>query len=197
MIYVEVAVNATGGLESTFAYSCADDSVDVGSLLLVPFGTGQSQAIVVKRLAQAPSVVVRPVTAVVEPMPVIRPVHVALAHWIADYYCCPLIDALTLMLPPGLAQRPRTILSRGAEDPPANLSEPEALVLGALAEQPKVDLLKARRLLRQQGLARQTDRAVRRLVRLGALHREIVVSAPRVAVRYEWYVALAVPGADL
>ncbi|HEX5417777.1 MAG TPA: primosomal protein N' [Chloroflexota bacterium] len=197
MIFVEVAVNATGGLESTFAYSCEDESVEVGSLLLVPFGTGQAQGVVVERLSEPPPVAVRPVSAVVEPLPVLRPVQVSLARWIADYYCCPLIDALTLMLPPGLAQRPHTMLSRGAVDPPANLSEAEALVLAALAGQPEVNLARARRLLRQHGLARQTDRAVRRLVRLGALQRAIVVNAPRVGIRYEWFASLAVPAADL
>jgi len=197
MIYVEVAVNATGALASTFVYSCDDDAVDVGSLLLVPFGTGQAQGIVLGRVSTPPDLNIRPVTSVLERLPVVLPTQVSLARWIAEYYCCPLVDALTLMLPPGLSQRPRTILTRVSAELPANLSEAEALVLGVLDDLREADLVQVRRTLRASGLARQTDNAVRRLVRLGIARREIVVRPARVGVRYEWFVGVATAEGEL
>src|SRR5579884_2405129 len=127
MPYVEVAVNSPGGRLSTFVYSYAEGTpVDVGSLVVVPFGAAEAQGIVVERVEQPPDLPIRSIVRLLDSAPLVSPAHVALARWMADHYCCPLIDALALMLPPGVAQRPQTILSLVPNAaPPRELSEGE------------------------------------------------------------------------
>src|SRR5207247_1190879 len=50
----------------------------------------------------------RPVDALVHPLPLLRPHQLALARWIAERYRCGLADAVRAMLPPALASRARS-----------------------------------------------------------------------------------------
>jgi primosomal protein N' len=47
----------------------------------------------------------RPLDALIDPDPVLTTAQLDLARWLADAYHAPLIDCLTLMIPPGLSQR--------------------------------------------------------------------------------------------
>ncbi len=193
MPYVEVVVNSPGGLGSTFVYSCDEGcGVDVGSLLLVPFGSAEAQAVVVGLLQAPPPVPVRPILQLLDPAPVVSPERVELARWIARHYCCTLLDAILLMLPPGVARRPQTILSLAPEaSRPEDVSAGELIVVEALRQQRRLDLRQVRQLLARQGLARQTDRLVGRLVQSGVVRRETIVQPAAIRPRLEWYVRLA------
>src|SRR5256885_7336917 len=50
----------------------------------------------------------RPVDALVHPLPLLRPHQLALATWIAERYRCGLADAVRAMVPPALASRARS-----------------------------------------------------------------------------------------
>src|SRR5207302_1557599 len=50
----------------------------------------------------------RPVDALVHPLPLLRPHQLALASWIAERYRCGLADAVRAMVPPALASRARS-----------------------------------------------------------------------------------------
>ena len=193
MPYVEVAVNSPGGRTSTFVYAYDEETpVAVGSLVVVPFGNAEAQGIVLAGVDQPPDVPIRPITRLLDSAPLISPAHVALARWIADHYCCSLIDALTPMLPPGIAQRPRTILTLipGAELP-REISEAEYMIVEALREKRRLDLQQIRQTLAKRRLARQAERAVRRLVSLGLLQRDTSIRPARVRPHVESFARIA------
>jgi len=76
--YVEVVVNSPGGRESTFVYA-HDESLPlpVGSLVLVPFGTAEAQAIVVGIPDQLPEVPIRSILGPLDAQPVTTPAPTA------------------------------------------------------------------------------------------------------------------------
>ncbi len=81
--------------------------VEVGSLLVVPFGRRRVLGVVVdlaSESAVAPERLAAPVHALEQGVPAEL---VRLAHWIADEYCSTPARALSLVLPPGAGQRPR------------------------------------------------------------------------------------------
>jgi primosomal protein N' (replication factor Y) len=85
-----------------------EDSVDVGSMLVVPFGRRQVLGVVVG-LADSSDVaeekLLAPVRALDEGLPGLPADLVALAGWIAAEYCSTVARALGLVLPPGAARR--------------------------------------------------------------------------------------------
>lgn len=75
-----------------------------GHLVWVPFGAQEVQGFIVRRSDSAP-VPTRPVLRLARPEPVLTPVQMALAAWIADYYVAPISEAVKLFLPPGLLSK--------------------------------------------------------------------------------------------
>ena len=76
-----------------------------GHLVWVPFGNQEVQGFVLRLEDNAP-VETRPVLRLARPEPVLTPVQLALAEWIAGYYVAPASEALRLFLPPGLLAKP-------------------------------------------------------------------------------------------
>lgn len=191
--YLEVAVNSPGGLEATYVYSRATaQSVAVGSLVLVPFGSATAQGIVVGTTETLPDAEIRPIVGLLDPTPILSVEQVYLARWIAEHYVAPLFDALALMLPPGAARRPETFLSLAPDAPePGSVSEAEYALLAALRLENRLDLRRAREILAEHGQARRLDQIVRRLVRVGCLRRETTVRQARIGPRRERFARLA------
>jgi len=75
------------------------DQVGVGSRVRVPLRSRVVQATVVEMLDESPFDGVRELAGVVGDKPMVRPVLLKLAHWIADYYCCPQEVAVRSVLP--------------------------------------------------------------------------------------------------
>jgi primosomal protein N' (replication factor Y) len=198
MPYVEIAVNSPGGRSSTFVYSYDDGTpVDVGSLVVVPFGSAEAQGIVLGHVVQPPDLPIRPIARLLDSAPLISANQITLARWMSEHYCCPLIDALTLLLPPGVAQRPQTVLSLVPDARlPEETSEGEFLVLEALRQKHRLDLGRVREILASRRLARQTERIVRRLVNLGLLRRETTVRSASTRPRVESFAKLSSSVAD-
>ena len=71
----------------------------------VPFGPRVVRGIVtgLSDITTVPET--RDIIAVVSPLPLITPVRIELASWIADYYMAPVFSALALMLPPGFESK--------------------------------------------------------------------------------------------
>jgi primosomal protein N' (replication factor Y) len=81
--------------------------VEVGSLLVVPFGRRRVLGVVVDLATEsaiAPERLAAPLHALEQGVPAEL---VRLAHWIADEYCSTPARALNLVLPPGAGPRPR------------------------------------------------------------------------------------------
>ncbi len=193
MSYVEVVVHSPGARHGTFIYSFDEaEPVPVGSLVLVPFGNSLAQAIVVAYPASVPDIPIRPIAEIVDDTPVVSDVQINLARWISSHYCCSLFDALSPMLPPGTASRPRTLLSLvPGGDIPVEVTEGEFLIIDALRNRRQLDLRDARRLLARHRLARQTDSIVRRLAARNVISRDTALRPARVRPKLEWFVRLS------
>jgi len=95
-------------LRGPFDYRLPEElrgGVDVGSMLVVPFGRRQVLGVVVG-LAESSEVANDKLLAPLRALELGVPVDlVALAEWIAAEYCSTIARALTLVLPPGAARR--------------------------------------------------------------------------------------------
>jgi len=175
--YVEVAINLPP-VRGTFDYHVPPHlrpKITVGQLVTVPFGQRQVQGIVV-RLPATPAVSeTRPIDELLDPLPVLSPVQVDLARWLAGTYHGTLIDALTLMIPPGLSQQADSLYHLVEPDfAPENENQRRLLAL----------LIK-RGDLRGRQLAhalphRSWKATADALVRRGVLERSSVLDPPRV-----------------
>ncbi|MDO8506314.1 MAG: primosomal protein N', partial [Candidatus Limnocylindria bacterium] len=98
------------GPARTFTYGVPDGLTLVpGHLVRVGFGP-RSVAGVVTSLDVPYEGKLRPVDALVHPLPLLRPHQLALAAWIAHEYRCGVADAVRAMLPPALAARAHNAL---------------------------------------------------------------------------------------
>ncbi|MFH1486861.1 MAG: primosomal protein N' [Chloroflexota bacterium] len=135
MSYAEVAVNAPTAQSRTFSYSIPrGTSLAPGQAVWVPFGPRRLQGIVFE-LAEFPLVSeTRDVIAPIGTEPILSPIQLQLARWIAEYYITPLFAAASLMLPPGFERRTVSLLSLtpradNADLPPATPSQRAMLSL--------------------------------------------------------------------
>jgi primosomal protein N' (replication factor Y) (superfamily II helicase) len=99
----------------------------------------------------------RPVEDLVEDLPALTELQIALAHWMADETLAPLGTCINLMLPPGLSQRTDTLV-RLNPDLQVDLAEYSPL------EKRIIQLLQTRGDLR----GRQIDAAIRHVEWRGA-----------------------------
>src|SRR5271170_87661 len=99
-------------LRGPFDYRLPDElrggAVEVGSMLVVPFGRREVLGVVVGLAEQseiAEEKLLAPLRALDEGPPALPGELVALAEWIAAEYCSTISRALGLVLPPGAARR--------------------------------------------------------------------------------------------
>ncbi|HET9847482.1 MAG TPA: DEAD/DEAH box helicase, partial [Candidatus Dormibacteraeota bacterium] len=108
----QVAVEArVGSLSGLFDYAVPDqlrDVVQVGHRVRVPFGKRTVTGFVYA-LQQAPAVLeLKPIQALVDEEPVLPPVLVEMAGFVADHYLVPLDEVIRAIVPP----RVRAVLRR-------------------------------------------------------------------------------------
>ena len=183
------------GPARTFSYSIPDGlELAPGHLVRVGFGPRAVAGVVVALDAPFEGTL-RPIDALVHPLPLLRPHQLALAAWIAEQYRTGLADAVRAMLPPALAGRARVALpaAKGERREAVFASTPEgaaalaggdgrlgarqlatlrALSLGARTGAELADAggsAIAARALARRGLATEGARAVRRVPREFAL----------------------------
>ncbi|MBP7694157.1 MAG: DEAD/DEAH box helicase, partial [Anaerolineales bacterium] len=188
-MYAEVAVNVAS-LTNTFHYAVPRDlepQVAAGCLVLVPFAGRDAQGIIVALPDDAPvdDERLKPLMALLDPEPVLTRAQLDLAYWIAHTYLVPLIDALTLMLPPGLAKQAEAVFALAETDEEEPDTKPAA---ANPAQQALLTLLTERGPLR----GRQIDRALPKLkwrpaaealVRRGVLSRRSRLEPPSVRAK--------------
>ena len=189
-MYVEVAVNLPP-VHGTFDYHVPTqlrDKVLLGHLVTAPFGNRRVQGIVVG-MPKIPAVPkTRPIEELVDPDPVLTAAQLDLAKWLAGAYHAPLIDCITLMIPPGLSQQ---------ADSHYHLIDPDAD--GETPTQAKIlGLLKRRGDLRGRQIAHAMPRlrwrpAAEALLRNGILQRHSVLDPPRVRPRRVRSARIALP----
>ncbi|MGH2619375.1 MAG: DEAD/DEAH box helicase, partial [Anaerolineales bacterium] len=193
-MYVEVAVNLPA-VRGTFHYHLPPHlkrKVRPGHLVTAPFGPRRVQGVVVS-LPRVPAVPdTRPIEDLLDPEPVLTPAQLRLARWLATQHRTPLVDCLTLMLPPGLSRPGDSLYT---------LISPEAAGKNS-SQQRLIQLLARRGPLRGRQLARSLprlnwQRAADGLVREGVLDRVAVLDPPKVRARTVRTVQLAVPAVQI
>jgi len=107
--FVSVAVDVSvGSSDGCFDYRMPKEMRErarVGARVLVPFGGRRVEGYITgfkDRTAVAP---VKDVEALLEERPVVTPSLLELARWMADRYCCRLIDCLRSLVPAGTRRR--------------------------------------------------------------------------------------------
>ncbi len=189
-MYVEIAVNLPPVL-GTFDYHVPThlvDRISLGHLVTAPFGSRRVQGIVVG-MPNIPAVPkTRPIEELIDPDPVLTIAQLDLAKWLASAYHAPLIDCITLMIPPGLSQQ---------ADSHYHLLDPDAD--GETSAQTKIlALFKRRGDLRGRQIAHALPRlrwrpATEALLRKGILERHSVLDPPHVRPRRVRSARLALP----
>ncbi|HEX3685272.1 MAG TPA: primosomal protein N' [Bryobacteraceae bacterium] len=118
-------------------------AVRIGSRVVVPFGARKLTGVVLHTHNEAPEQEAREVLALIDEEPVLDSGLLALAHWIAEYYCAPLGDVVKSMLPLTGETRRSTqyMLTEAGRDAVRQLvvtgeSDAATRVLAALAERP-------------------------------------------------------------
>ena len=128
----------------------------------------------------------RDLTAVVDVEPLVPPDLLALARWVAGYYCCSLGAALQAMLPGGVRRRPKAkcVVKTGAGELTRRAPKAEKLLeaLDRFAAPPTV-----KRLLEEADVSRAALKTLERagMVRIEEHERDEELDAPAAASREE------------
>ena len=120
MMYARIAVNIPS-INGVFDYQLPAGMEDIraGQLVTVPFGKQTVQGVVLELVKQASVAETKPILEVLDPLPVVTPVQLDLARWMADHFLGSLPAMIDLMLPTGLAQQVDTVYElRRAGMPP-------------------------------------------------------------------------------
>jgi primosomal protein N' (replication factor Y) len=179
-MFVEVAINLPP-VRGTFDYHLPPSlrgHLSPGHLVTASFGKRRVQGVVVRLMKKASVPETKPVESLLDPLPVLTQSQLELAHWISEQTVSPLIECITLMLPPGLSQKADSLYTLLDEDvqPTSNI------------QKRILDLLRRRGPLRGRQIARALPRqawrpAVDALVRKDILERTAVLDPPRVGAR--------------
>ncbi len=188
-MFVEVAVNLPP-VRGTFDYHLPPSlrgHVAPGHLVTAPFGKRRVQGVVVRLLKKSSVPETKPVESLLDPLPVLTQQQLELAHWLSEQTVSPLIECITLMLPPGLSKKADSLYT---------LLDQDARTASTIRNR-VLDLLRRRGPLRGRQIARALPRqswraAVDSLVRDGVLERNSVLDPPNVGARKLRTVRLAV-----
>ena len=189
---VEVAVDAAGaGGDRTYTYlvPAALADLEPGEAVLVEFGRRQALGVVLGEGAAVPGVTPKPIVDRVRADgPLLPPLGLALARWIAAHYLAPPALVLRAMLPPGMLERLELVaeLAPGASDAAgagASLTPVDLDLLEQLAGGPRP----ARSLAAPEGRAGLTRR-LRALAAADLISLEWTLLGASAGPRYERWI---------
>lgn len=178
VMYAEIGVNAP--VNQTFHYHVPPELADAlmpGHMVQVGFGTAVQHGIVMALTDDSPIEETKPVVAILDPQPVVTPVQIEVARWMAERYLAPVGLCLWLMLPPGITGGRDirvTLLNENALSP----DDTEQRVIAVLR---KRGVMTGRRLELAKPLQGiQWRPAVDALVQEKVVHVERILTPPRV-----------------
>jgi primosomal protein N' (replication factor Y) len=194
---VEVAIDAAGrGGDRTYTYRVPDAIADleVGEAVLVEFGRRQALGVVLGESAAGDDVATKPIVDRVRADgPLLPPLTVRLARWIAEHYLAPPALVLRAMLPPGLLERLELVaeLMPDADADGAGLDVADRDLLAQLDRGPRA----VRDLAAPDGRAGLLRR-VRALEARGLLGLEWTLTGAAAGPRYERWIRVTPSGAE-
>lgn len=190
-MFARISVNLPA-VSGSFDYAIPPElagQVMLGQLVTVPFGRQTVQGVTLE-FVETPSVAeVRPILSTLDPLPVLTPAQIALAHALADSTLAPLAAFVDLMLPPGLSQQADTLFTlRDPNLQPSDVSQTASRLLKLLQEKGP---LRGRQIDRHFA---QVDwrKTAQMLVRRGLLTSQSVLPAPTVRPKFIRVAELAV-----
>lgn len=180
-MYVQVIVNVPG-IEGVFDYHVPEDlqnGLEVGALVLVPFGKQIAQGIIQAFVSSPQVPKTRPINSVIDPHAVINANQQKLAEWMARETLSPISACYKLMLPSGLSQQVDSLYELVHFDPSIPLSPVQRRI---------VEHLKEKGASRGAQLNRAFTRvnwkaAIRRLIQLGIVQSQTYLAPPRVQAK--------------
>jgi len=194
--HVEVAIDAAGGGGSrryTYAVPPALADLEAGEAILVEFGRRQALGVILGDAPPPEGIVAKPVAGRVRADgPLLPPLALALAGWIADHYLAPPALVLRAMLPPGLLERLELLAERTAAAPRPGLAAAERDLLDQLERGPRP--------IRDLVAAEGRPALVRRLRALadeGLVTLDWTLLAAGAGPRYERWIRLTAAGRDI
>jgi primosomal protein N' (replication factor Y) len=194
--YVEVAIDAAGGggaRRYTYAVPPSLADLEAGEAVLVEFGRRQALGIILGDAPPPAGIVAKPIAGRVRADgPLLPPLALTLAGWIADHYLAPPALVLRAMLPPGLLERLELLAERTAAVPARELPPAERDLLDQLERGPRP--------IRDLVAAEGRPALVRRLRALaddGLVTLDWTLLAAGAGPRYERWVRLTADGADV
>ncbi len=183
-MYVQLAINmpAVSGVFDYHVPQELSEQIQPGCLVEAPFGKQKVQGIVLRVVAEPAVQETRPVTSLLDPLPVLTPVQMALAARVAEVTLSSPSLVLHSMLPPGLNQQADALFSASPDlDALTGYS-------GTALEKRILDLVRTRGPLRGRQLDTAIPRldwrpAARSLVRKGLLVARPILPPPGVRPR--------------
>lgn len=159
--------------ERTFTYAIPEhlaDTIALGQLVWVPFGSRRLQGVVVAFSDTSPVEPTKDIEAIVDPRPFLSPIHLDLARWISRTYLCTLHEAIGLMLPPGVVQQTEILLALAPDALRDNLTEKQNALVELVARAGEVKL---------RTVPRSLHSAIEPLVRRGIIVKRSIVTPPQ------------------
>ena len=194
--HVEVAIDAAGGggaRRYTYAVPPALSDLEAGEAVLVEFGRRQALGIILGDAPPPDGIVAKPIAGRVRADgPLLPPLALALAGWIADHYLAPPALVLRAMLPPGLLERLELLAERTALAPPIDLPPAERDLLDQLERGPRP----IRDLVAAEGRPALVRR-LRTLAEAGLVTLDWTLLAAGAGPRYERWIRLTPAGREV
>ncbi|OGO19732.1 MAG: primosomal protein N' [Chloroflexi bacterium RBG_16_48_8] len=190
MMFVEIAVNLPP-VRGTFHYHIPPELEGIirpGHLITATFGRRKVQGVVLALSDTAPIEMTRPIELLVDPIPVLTPPQLELARWMHLETKAPLIECITLMIPPGLSQQADSIYQLLSSETSG----------GTLTERRLMDLLSRRGPLRGRQIQHALPhmdwrRAANKLLNRGILSRTSILDPAQVHPHHVRIARLAIP----
>jgi primosomal protein N' (replication factor Y) (superfamily II helicase) len=195
MNFVQIVVNVPA-VSGIFDYSVPDSlrgQIDVGHLVIVPFGNKTVQGVVFRFVDQPSVANVKEILELVDPLPVLTQPQIALAEAMAESTLAPLAAIVSLFLPVGISQE-ADVLYQAVDNGRWTMKDSQWTPV----QRRLLDLLTERGPLR----GRQIDSHFRKvewrntanaLVRKGVISAKSVLPPPRVRSKFVRVALLAVP----
>lgn len=179
-MYAVLAINVEAPLEGTFHYHVPTDLrpfLQIGHLVEVEFGRRLAQGIIIAFDDEAPVEETKPIIALIDEEPVVRPYQIALAQWMSSHYLAPLNGCLRLMLPPGLTRwSDITVDIHPGWDGSGRLTDIQQQVIDLLRQKGDVRGKQIRRALPKTNWRTAVDQLARRDI----LRKASVLDPPRI-----------------
>jgi len=194
--HVSVAIDAAGGGGARgYTYIVPPHLADLvaGEAVLVEFGRRQALGVVLGDASPPDGIVAKAIVGRVRADgPLLPPLALALARWIAEHYLAPPALVLRAMLPPGFLERLELLAERTAVTSPVDLPPADADLLDQLARGPRAvrDLVTAEG---RPGLLRR----LRSLADIGLVSLDWTLLAAGAGPRFERRIRLTAAGREV